>query len=101
MVVIFLPSAAATGITHERTAAPSRCTVQAPHWAIPQPYLVPVRPACSRMAHNSGVLGLTLRSTVLPLIVIRAMAVPPGLRVRGISAVFAAKASGYRRRKVG
>src|SRR5215813_14125211 len=74
MVVIFLPSTAATGITQERTAAPSRCTVQAPHCAMPHPYLVPVRPACSRIAHNSGVLGSTLSSTVFPLIVNRAMA---------------------------
>src|SRR5262245_23382703 len=61
-------------MTQERTAAPSRCTVQAPHCAMPHPYLVPVRPACSRIAHNSGVLGSTLRSTVFPLIVNRAMA---------------------------
>src|SRR5882724_10260300 len=81
MVVIFLPSAAETGITQERTAAPSRCTVQAPHCAMPQPYLVPVRPTCSRIAHNRGVLGLTVTSSVLPLIVKRAMGFPPGIAV--------------------
>ena len=73
MVVICLPSAAATGITQERTAAPSRCTVHAPHCATPQPYLVPVRPTCSRIAHSRGVLGLTLTSRALPLTVKRAM----------------------------
>src|SRR5213593_4296474 len=77
MVVILLPSAAATGITQERTAAPSRCTVQAPHCAMPHPYLVPVRPTCSRIAHRRGVLGLTLTSWVLPLMVRRAMVFPP------------------------
>src|SRR2546422_516548 len=83
MVVIFLPSAAATGITQERTAAPSTCTVHAPHCAMPQPYLVPVRPTCSRIAHKRGVLGLTLTSSVLPLIVKRAMGVPPGIAGAG------------------
>ena len=42
MVVIFLPCAAETGVTHERVAWPSMCTVQAPHSAMPQPNLVPV-----------------------------------------------------------
>src|SRR5258708_16475892 len=94
MVVIFLPSAAATGITQERTAAPSMCTVQAPHCAMPQPYLVPVRPTCSRIAHNRGVLGLTLTSSVLPLIVKRAIGFPPGIAVLEISALAPPKASG-------
>ena len=42
MVVIFLPATAATGVTQERSGAPSTCTVQAPHCAMPQPNLVPV-----------------------------------------------------------
>src|SRR5262245_38952795 len=77
MVVICLPSAALTGITQERTAWPSMCTVQAPHCAMPQPYLVPVRPTCSRIAHSRGVLGLTSTSIDLPLIVKRTIAFPP------------------------
>ena len=60
MVVIFLPSTALTGTEHERMATPSTCTVQAPHCATPQPYLVPVRPTFSRIAHSSGVSGSTL-----------------------------------------
>src|SRR2546426_6458178 len=76
MVVIRLPTATLTGVTQERTALPSRCTVHAPHSATPQPYLVPVRPTCSRIAHSSGVPGSTLTSLVLPLIVKRAMALP-------------------------
>src|SRR5438552_2666012 len=77
MVVICLPTPALTGMTQERTALPSTCTVHAPHCATPHPYLVPVRPTSSRMAHSSGVLGLTLTSIDLPLIVKRAMALPP------------------------
>ena len=30
------------GAWHERIGWPFRCTVQAPHWAMPQPYFVPV-----------------------------------------------------------
>src|ERR1044071_5105458 len=36
-----------TGIEQERLTSPLICTEQAPHCATPQPYLVPVRPACS------------------------------------------------------
>jgi len=43
MVVTFFPSARETGATQERTAWPSICTVQAPHSAMPQPYLVPAK----------------------------------------------------------
>src|SRR5262245_22267553 len=57
----------------ERTALPSTWTVHAPHWATPHPYLTPVSPTCSRIAHNSGVLGSTFTSLVLPLMVNRAM----------------------------
>ena len=56
MVVIFLPAAALAGNEQERVATPSTWTVQAPHWAMPQPYLVPVRPTFSRIAQSSGVL---------------------------------------------
>jgi hypothetical protein len=42
MVVMALPSTALKGSTQDRTATPSRCTVQAPHRATPQPNLVPV-----------------------------------------------------------
>src|SRR2546430_2388217 len=36
---------------------PSTCTLQAPHWAMPQPYLVPVSPSVSRNTHSSRVSG--------------------------------------------
>src|SRR5258708_30010686 len=76
MVVICLPSAALTGSEQERTGSPSRWTVQAPHCAMPQPYLVPVRPTFSRIAHSSGVSGSTSTWKVLPLIVRFAIAFP-------------------------
>src|SRR6266446_934373 len=40
---------------HERTATPSRCTVQAPHRPAPQPNLVPIICSCSRMTQSKGV----------------------------------------------
>ena len=41
MVVIGWLPTAETGVRQERTGLPFRCTVQAPHWPMPQPYLVP------------------------------------------------------------
>jgi len=55
MVVMNFPSTARSGSTQERVAAPSMCTMQAPHNAMPQPNLVPVIPRWSRSTHNSGV----------------------------------------------
>ena len=73
MVVICLPSAALTGNEQERVGTPSICTVQAPHCAMPQPYLVPVRPTFSRIAHSRGVSGATSTSYVLPFTLRRAI----------------------------
>src|SRR5262245_2008114 len=104
MVVTCLPSAALTGMTQDRIATPSRCTVQAPHCAMPHPYFVPVRPTCSRITHSKGVLGLTLTSTDLSLTVKRAIAIPPPSLVVGLSAFAHLKASGdaaARRTKIG
>jgi hypothetical protein len=58
---------APTGRLHERVAAPSMWTVQAPHWATPQPYLVPVSPSCSRMNQSRGVFSSASASTTRPL----------------------------------
>src|SRR5689334_20843627 len=66
MVVMLLPSTAETGITQERTACPSTCTVHAPHAAMPQAYLVPVMPSSSRSTHNNGISGSTSTSTCFP-----------------------------------
>src|SRR3954463_11911960 len=57
-----------TAIEQERCTSPLICTEQAPHWATPQPYLVPVKPTCSRMTHKSGVSSSTFTSRTLPLI---------------------------------
>src|ERR1700688_1211417 len=59
MVVTSFPAARDTGVLQERTGRPSRCTVQAPHCATPQPYFVPVRPRCSRKTQSRGVEGST------------------------------------------
>jgi len=67
MVVTCLPAAVPKGITHERTALPSTCTVQAPHNAMPQPNLVPCNPAISRMAHSSGMDGSASSVVEMPL----------------------------------
>src|SRR5579864_2685844 len=64
MVVTCFPAARDTGVLQERTGRPSRCTVQAPHCATPQPYFVPVRPRCSRKTQSSGVEGSASRCTV-------------------------------------
>ena len=55
MVTMSVPSTALTGVTHERAALPSMCTVQAPHMPMPHPNFVPVRPASSRITQSSGV----------------------------------------------
>src|SRR5882724_6213126 len=54
VVMARLPTAL-TGKRHERTGLPSRWTVQAPHWPIPHPNLVPVRPTTSRSTHRRGI----------------------------------------------
>src|SRR5260370_14887712 len=76
MVVICLPAASLTETPQERIATPSICTVQAPHCAMPHPYLVPVSPTFSLIAQRSGVSASTSTSIVLPLIVRFAIAFP-------------------------
>jgi len=58
MVVIACPMAAPTGITQARLGMPSRCTVQAPQSATPQPNFVPVMPSLvANVLERSGALG--------------------------------------------
>src|ERR1700693_2011519 len=64
MVVTCFPAARDTEVLQERTGRPSRCTVQAPHCATPQPYFVPVRPRCSRRTQSRGVEGSTSTLTL-------------------------------------
>ena len=54
MVVTVRSPTALTGSTHDRAGPSPTCTVQAPHWAMPQPNLVPVRPSTSRSTQSSG-----------------------------------------------
>src|SRR5712671_8224080 len=67
MVVILLPTAAERGVEHDRAGAPFTCTVQAPHNAMPQPYLVPVMLRWSRRTQRRGVSGSASTDTPLPL----------------------------------
>src|SRR5262249_29934549 len=68
MVVIAWPAAALTGMTQDRLGLPSRCTVQAPQSAAPQPNLVPFMPRRSRRAHSSGISGGASTVCDFPLI---------------------------------
>jgi hypothetical protein len=73
IVVIFFPAAAETGVWHDRTATPLRCTVHAPHCATPQPNFVPVSWRCSRITQSSGVSGGTSTVRGFPLMTSVAM----------------------------
>src|SRR5262249_61751285 len=64
-------------IEQERGTVSLRCTEQAPHWATPQPYFVPVRPSCSRSTHNSGVSASTSTSRFKPLMLSLMSALSP------------------------
>src|SRR5882672_4911196 len=68
MVVTSRPCTASIGVTHERTASPFRCTVQAPHSALPQPNFVPTSFNSPRSTQSSGVSGSAFTVRVLPLI---------------------------------
>src|SRR4029079_16432315 len=81
MVTILSPAPSEpTGTEHERRTSPLMCTEQEPHCATPQPYLVPVSPACSRSAHSSGVSASTSRSRTCALMFSFAISHPPWTR---------------------
>src|SRR5215831_12206873 len=67
MVVTFFPCTLETGVMQERAASPLMCTVQAPHSAMPQPNLVPVRSRVSRNTQSRGICGSTFTVVNLPL----------------------------------
>src|SRR5258708_9541443 len=73
VTILSLALTAESGTEQERVTSPLMCTEHAPHCATPQPYLVPVRPTCSRMTHRSGVPASTCTSRTLPLILSFAM----------------------------
>src|ERR1700737_446020 len=66
MVVMFFPEACETGVEQDRIAAPSACTVQAPHKPAPHPNFVPVSSSVSRRTQSKGVSGETLTFFSLP-----------------------------------
>jgi hypothetical protein len=55
MLATLRPLATVTGVWQASAGAPSRCTVQAPHWAMPQPNQVPVKPSSSPRYRSSGI----------------------------------------------
>ena len=64
----------------ERTGLPSRCTVQAPHCAMPQPNFVPVVLSTSRNTQSSGMSPSTLTLRLSPsTLMTKAMASSPSL----------------------
>src|ERR1700693_745690 len=87
MVVICLPTTSLSGTEQERIATPFTWTVQAPHWAMPQPYLVPVMPSVSRNTHNRGVSDSTSTLWAWPLIVrVGILVLPFGRPQSGVKA---------------
>ena len=76
-VTTFAPSACTASIRHERTAAPSTITVQAPHTPCSQPTCVPVSRSTWRRQSASVRRGSTSTSTGLPLTSKRTVMRPP------------------------
>src|SRR5262245_13486970 len=69
MVVTFFPATLDTGVTHDRVASPSTCTVHMPQTDMPQPYLVPLRLRMSRITHRSGMSAGASTVVALPFTV--------------------------------
>src|SRR5262245_1989635 len=67
MVVISAPCSREAGNWQERIGTPFACTVHAPHWATPQPYLVPLRSSTSRRIQRRGMSGGTSTVADFPL----------------------------------
>src|SRR5215471_17510552 len=97
MVVIECPTAALTGVTQDRLGIPSKCTVQAPHSAAPQPNLVPFMPSRSRRNQSSGMSGGASRVWVFPLIFKVVMTSPSVLRFSRLPSPRARSLDGCRR----
>src|SRR5262245_26591305 len=70
------------GMVQERSTSPLMWTEQAPHWAMPQPYLVPVNPSCSRSTQSNGILPPTFTSKSLPFTFNLAMPTWPPIWLR-------------------
>src|ERR1700760_1610079 len=103
VVILSLALTDESGTEQERVTSPLMWTEQAPHCAMPQPNLVPVRPTCSRITHRSGVSGSASTSCTLPLMLSLAICVlslrPYGpLRFTRIGRQHGAPARPHRRR---
>src|SRR5262245_9063606 len=62
-----LPAAAHSGVSQAATACPSTSTLQAPHWFVPHPKWLPVRPSRPRNTESSGVAGSASMRRSMPL----------------------------------
>src|SRR3712207_2870960 len=69
IVAIALPSIRTANARQAFTRLPSTCTVHAPHWPRPQPFLVPLRCRCSRSASSRVVRGSRVSACAWPLTV--------------------------------
>src|SRR2546423_14862270 len=69
MVVISAPLACTASMRHDRAAAPSTSTVQAPHTPCSHPMWVPVRSRSSRRKSASVLRGSTVAARDSPLTV--------------------------------
>jgi hypothetical protein len=67
MVVTFLFPTVEMGVLQDLMASSSKCTVQAPHSACPQPNLVPFIESKSLKTQSSGMSGSAVTSCFLPL----------------------------------
>src|ERR1700682_3211465 len=70
MVVMALLPMLSMVVMQERVAAPSTCTVHAPHCATPHPNFVPVMPSTSRSTQSRGASPSTSTVRLTPLILI-------------------------------
>jgi hypothetical protein len=66
-LLAFDPSTVDIGVMQLRRVVPSMWTVQAPHWAMPQPYFVPLSFSKSRMTQSNGVSGSPSKVRSCPL----------------------------------
>src|SRR5262245_23496959 len=67
IVVTFFAPTVETCVWHDRTGEPSPCTVQAPHWPMPQPNFVPFMCSVSRRTQSSGMSPGVSTECVSPL----------------------------------
>ena len=67
MVVIADAPTLSMVVRQERVGWPSICTVQAPHWPMPQPNLVPVMPSTSRKTQSKRNVAINIHNSILAI----------------------------------